>query len=147
MGPTATLAALAEASDEAGLAEGDRQRAANRRAGAVYHAPPADDAMTDPTIALLDSPALPSIVARLQRTLHDETERRQMFRDDLDPSVKAEFINGEIIMHSPARARHTDCVGRILRLLSTHVQIRDLGRVAFEKALVGLTRNDYEPDV
>ncbi|WP_420456261.1 Uma2 family endonuclease [Rubrivirga sp.] len=103
--------------------------------------------MTDPADALLDSPALPRIVERLQRTLSDEAERRALFREDLDPDLKAEFINGEIVMHSPARDQHTATVGRIMRILGTHVQIRALGVVRFEKALVALTRNDYEPDV
>ena len=56
---------------------------------------------------LLDSPALPNLVERLQRTLDEEAERRAAFRDALTPDQKAEFINGETIVHSPALARHT----------------------------------------
>ena len=102
--------------------------------------------MTD-LAPLLDSPALPALVERLQRTLDDETERRAAFRDSLTSEEKAEFINGEVVMHSPARAAHIEATGRLYRLLATYVQVHDLGWVGMEKALVGLTRNDYEPDV
>lgn len=61
--------------------------------------------------------------------------------------MKAEFINGEIVVHSPALDRHTAAVGNLHRLLSTYVDSRDLGLVRMEKALVELTRNSYDPDV
>ncbi|MEM0961726.1 MAG: Uma2 family endonuclease [Bacteroidota bacterium] len=102
--------------------------------------------MTDPVAPLLDSPALPAHVARLQRVLDDEADRRDTFRDSLE-GEKAEFINGEIIMHSPARDAHTATVGRLFRLLSTYAELHSLGVVRFEKALVEMTRNDYEPDI
>ena len=95
---------------------------------------------------ILDSPALPTLVERLRRTLADEAERRAAFRETLE-GEKAEFINGEVIVHSPARARHIAATKRILKLLDTYVQVHDLGWVGVEKALVALTRNDYEPDV
>lgn len=96
---------------------------------------------------LLASPTLPRMVERLQQALADEAERRARFFDDLSPSDKAEFINGETITPSPARSRHSIAVGRLSRLLSTYVDLHDLGVVHTEKALVSLTRNDYEPDV
>lgn len=97
---------------------------------------------------LLDSPALPRHVEALQAALEAEREVRERFRDRLDPSVKAEFINGEIVMHSPARNVHNQVVGRLSSLLRAYNDANALGGVvAAEKALVGLTRNDYEPDV
>ena len=103
------------------------------------------DAVLQP---LLDSPALPRHVEALQAALRAERETRERFRDRLDPSVKAEFINGEIVMHSPARDVHNQVVGRLSSLLRAHNDANALrGKVAAEKALVGLTRNDYEPDV
>ena len=72
-------------------------------------------APTMPDLApILDSPALPALVERLQRTLSDEAERRAAFREALTPDQKAEFINGETIVHSPARARHIDATDRVL---------------------------------
>ena len=97
---------------------------------------------------LLDSPALPRHVEALQAALRAECAERERFRDWLDPSTKAEFINGEIVMHSPARDAHNQVVGRLASLLRAYNDANALGgKVAAEKALVGLTRNDYEPDV
>jgi Uma2 family endonuclease len=97
---------------------------------------------------LLDSPALPHHVEALQAALRAERETRERFRDRLDPSVKAEFINGEIVMHSPARDAHNQVVRRLVTLLGAYNDANALGgKVAAEKALIGLTRNDYEPDV
>ncbi|WP_420456862.1 Uma2 family endonuclease [Rubrivirga sp.] len=97
---------------------------------------------------LLDSPALPHHVEALQRALRAEAESRERFRKWLTPSTKAEFINGEVVMHSPARDVHNQVVRRLVTLLGAHNDAHALGgTVAAEKALVGLTRNDYEPDV
>lgn len=97
---------------------------------------------------LLDSPALPRLVEDLQTALRGEAVSRDRFRDGLTPSIKAEFVNGEVIVHSPARNAHNQVVRRLVSLLSAHNDARALGGVvAAEKALVGLTRNDYEPDV
>lgn len=65
----------------------------------------------------------------------------------MTPNDKAEFINGSVIVHSPSRARHVLVVTRITVLLHAYVQHRRLGLVTAEKALISLTRNDYEPDV
>ena len=102
--------------------------------------------MPDLAAPLLASPALPAYVDRLRRVLDDEADRRAAFRDELG-GEKAEFINGEIVMHSPTKARHTRTVARLLKLLDTYVQVHGLGWVGAEKSLVEMTRNDYEPDV
>lgn len=97
---------------------------------------------------LLDSPALPHLVERLQDALRSEAVARGRFRDWLTPSIKAEFINGEVVMHSPARDAHNAVVLRLAALLNAHNLAHAVGgKVTVEKALIGLTRNDYEPDV
>ncbi|HMO64877.1 MAG TPA: Uma2 family endonuclease [Verrucomicrobiota bacterium] len=93
------------------------------------------------------SPALPRIVDNLQRLLAAEAGARRRFREEITEDQKGEFINGEIVMHSPATARHIAVIGRLNRLLGSHVSARGLGQVYGEKALVCLTRNDYEPDL
>ena len=50
-------------------------------------------------------------------------------------------------MHSPARDEHNATTGLVFELLDLYVRVHALGLVRVEKALVGLTRNDYEPDV
>ena len=96
---------------------------------------------------LLESPSLVLYLRRLEEVLAQERGARERFYEEMTESDKTEFINGEVIVHSPVKKRHGDCVRRLLKLLSSFVQVRDLGYVGFEKILVQLTRNDYEPDI
>jgi Uma2 family endonuclease len=96
---------------------------------------------------LVASPTLALQVEELQRLLADESQRREAFIDAIQPHEKGEFINGEVVMHSPARAAHVEITSRVDTLLRTHVQCHQLGKVMVEKAMVSLTRNDYEPDI
>jgi Uma2 family endonuclease len=45
------------------------------------------------------------------------------------------------------KERHWTAVGNLYRLLSAYAIKHKLGRVASEKAMITLTRNDYEPDI
>lgn len=104
--------------------------------------------MTDELVAeLFDAPDAQLIINRVQAMLDDEKKRRQEFYDWLTDDVKAEFINGEVIMHSPVKRRHLRASKRLFRLLQDYVETKDLGEVDIEKAMVSLTRNDYEPDI
>lgn len=96
---------------------------------------------------LMSRPDLPQIAATLNRALEQERRKREQFRQDLTPSMKAEFIAGEVIMHSPAKAKHLRLTDKSMRLLGTYVEANQLGEAFTEKALVCLTRNDYEPDI
>jgi Uma2 family endonuclease len=79
--------------------------------------------------------------------LESEAERRLRFYEEMTESQKVEFINGQVILQSPAELRHIEVSDRIACLLHPHAVARRLGLVAHEKLLVSLTRNDYEPDV
>jgi Uma2 family endonuclease len=96
---------------------------------------------------LIEAPELALYEQQIRARLEDEQRRREKFREELSPSVKAEFINGEIIVQSPATARHIIAKKHLLKLLDTYVQLHGLGLVLDEKALIALTRNDYEPDI
>ncbi|MEM1216228.1 MAG: Uma2 family endonuclease [Bacteroidota bacterium] len=96
---------------------------------------------------ILDSPQAPNIIQRLQEKLVTEQQRREQFYADIDDDVKAEFINGEIIIHSPVKKEHTDVVANLLLLLKLYVRKHALGYVGYEKVLIALSRNDYEPDL
>lgn len=96
---------------------------------------------------LIDSPRLPSVVQRLRDLLDDEAQRRAHFIETVLESEKAEFINGEKIVQSPAKYKHSVIVGNLENLLKNYVASRALGWVGFEKVMVSLTRNDYEPDI
>ncbi len=103
--------------------------------------------MTDVLEALAKSPRLPRYLAELQRVIDTEGQHRQRLYEEISESQKAEFINGEIIVHSPARYRHTVIVGNLHNLFNAYVRRHDLGFVGGEKMLLKLPRNDYEPDV
>ena len=96
---------------------------------------------------LLASPRLPAIARRINDELRDEAARRHRFYEDMTDDCKMEFIHGEVIMHSPARARHMWAKDNVLRMMQNFVIERDLGYVMDEKALCIFERNDYEPDI
>src|SRR5689334_5611706 len=93
---------------------------------------------------LLDSPDLPKAVERLSAVVESERERRERFYEEITPSMKAEFINGETIVHSPVSYAHAIPSANLLMMTGTFVVRHRLGVVLSEKALVALTRNDYE---
>ena len=97
--------------------------------------------------ALLASPKLALHLRTFERVLDEERVRRERFYEEIDEDQKAEFINGEAIMASPARLRHLAVRDRLHTLLGLYVRVHDLGVVTGEKMMVSLTRNDYEPDV
>lgn len=96
---------------------------------------------------LLKRPDLPLVLERVQAQLADEATRRHAFREWLDEDKKAEFINGEIILHSPVKRRHLGVSNKLASLLIVFTRLRKLGEVMIEKAVIGLTRNDYEPAI
>lgn len=96
---------------------------------------------------LLEAPDAKLVIERVQVILADEAQRRRAFREWLRDDIKAEFINGEVIMHSPVKRRHLDASKYLENLLQNFVLLNNLGVVDSEKALIGLTRNDYEPDI
>ncbi len=96
---------------------------------------------------LVSSPKLNLYLRQLQDIVNEENMKRQRFYEDIREDQKAEFINGEVILHSPVRIEHNIVGKLLLELLDMHVRIRGLGLVGYEKMLISLTRNDYEPDV
>jgi Uma2 family endonuclease len=87
------------------------------------------------------------IVEEINQYLRLEAEKRKEFYNWVNESMKAEFINGEIIVHSPVKMKHEIVSSCIFKLLDTYVIKHDLGYVAHEKVMIRLTRNDYEPDI
>jgi Uma2 family endonuclease len=84
---------------------------------------------------------------QLRDAVEDERRRREEFIDSLNEDSKAEFINGEVFVHSPVRLEHLRAVDNLTRLMGDYADERGLGEVFTEKALIVLTRNAYEPDL
>lgn len=103
--------------------------------------------MSNTVERILQRPDAVQVAEQLKAALAAEAERRTAFRQWVDDSVKAEFINGETIYHSPAKKKHLE-VSRLLGgLLNYYTLSKKLGTVWIEKAMISLTRNDYEPDI
>jgi hypothetical protein len=55
---------------------------------------------------LLEAPNLAQLIQQAELALRQEASRRNKFYAWLKKDVKAEFINGQIVMHSPVKERH-----------------------------------------
>lgn len=98
-------------------------------------------------VELLNHNAPREVVTRMEEALRSEEKRRGEFRQWLEPDVKAEFILGEVVVHSPATHGHNQAVVKISTLLTTYCAFSETGLTGVEKALIETARNDYEPDV
>lgn len=96
---------------------------------------------------LLKSPKLSIYTKQLQQYMDEEQHKREAFYDWITEDIKAEFINGEIVMQTPAKKRYTVATMNLSSLLDAYVEQHDLGFVGTETVLIALTRNDYLPDV
>ena len=97
--------------------------------------------------ALHASPDALLIIERIQCAIREEASKRHEYYDLIHEDHKAEFINGEIVFHSPVRKAHWHVSTRLLTRLNVHVEEHNLGIVGSEKVMITLSRNDYEPDI
>ena len=84
---------------------------------------------------------------KLDSALKAEKKKRRHFYEVVEENKKMEFINGEIIFHSPVKLQHNDATMLLGMLIKAFVNKNGLGFVGVEKIMVSLTRNDYEPDI
>ncbi len=96
---------------------------------------------------IVRSPELPQILKELSEYWEQEQARRKEFYDWVTPDMKAEFIDGEVIVHSPVRSRHNVVLQNIVLLVNIFVRKKDLGYIGVEKIMCRFPRNDYEPDM
>ncbi len=96
---------------------------------------------------IIHSPALPQLLEELNQFWADEQNRRLDFYNWITPEMKAEFIEGEIIVHSPVRSKHNVILRNILFGVETFWRISKSGYIGVEKIMTRFTRNDYEPDI
>jgi Uma2 family endonuclease len=95
---------------------------------------------------LKKQPNLRHLIDELEAYWTEEQNRRLDFYNWVDPSVKAEFIDGEIILHSPVVKMHNVITKNLLIILEHFNMLNDLGFLGVEKIMCRFTRNDYEPD-
>jgi Uma2 family endonuclease len=103
--------------------------------------------MLDYAQKILELPDAPQYIETLNSAWADEQARRHAFREWITEDMKAEFVNGQTILHSPVKRRHLNASNLLSRTLSIYASLRKLGSVMVEKAMIALTRNDYEPDI
>ena len=96
---------------------------------------------------LLQSPKLPDYVRELTDYLKAGQEKREAFYQSLSDDEKAEFINGEVVCHSPAKEAHNFIRQNLELIFVRFVRKQKTGIIRTGKSLVKLTRNDFEPDI
>ena len=96
---------------------------------------------------LLAHPKALTIAKEVTILLEKESKRRRQFYKNLTDTEKAEFINGEILVHGPVTKEHNDATILLSTLISSFVAKYKLGYIGILKLMVVLERNDYEPDI
>lgn len=96
---------------------------------------------------LKQAPDVLLLLEEVKKSLERETQKRQEFYDLIHEEVKAEFINGKTIFHSPVKYRHLKVSARLSSQLISYVDEAKLGVIGVEKMMIRLSRNDYEPDI
>jgi len=96
---------------------------------------------------LNSAPQAKLIIQKVAEHIEAEGKERDKYYALVHENIKAEFVNGEIIYQSPVKAIHWKISSKLSSKLIRHVDEKELGVVAVEKAMVSLTRNDYEPDI
>ncbi len=97
--------------------------------------------------SILEMPNAVLLVDKVKLRLADEQKRRRHFYEIVEENKKMEFINGEIVFHSPVKLQHNSATKLLCGLLNAFVMKHKLGFVGIEKIMISLTRNDYEPDI
>ncbi len=98
---------------------------------------------------LVQLPDVNEILRELEQAMNAESEKRTAFYKTAieREGEKLEFINGQMIVASPAKKYHIASIGNLYKLCDAFVDKHDLGFVGFEKTMIQLERNDFEPDL
>jgi len=96
---------------------------------------------------LLATPNSELIVAEYHKKIQEEKSKLVEFMNLIHENMKAEFINGEIVMHSPVMKRHWVVSNKLTTRISLFVDEHELGIVGSEKVMIDCSRNKYEPDI
>jgi Uma2 family endonuclease len=69
------------------------------------------------------------------------------FLDWADEDSRAEWVDGRVVVASPASARHQNMVGFVYRIVARYVELRGLGQIFTAPFQQKLLRSGREPDV
>ncbi len=87
-------------------------------------------------------------LASIDRAAEKTRLTAEEFLDWLEPKVRADLIDGEILMHSPVNFRHATLLNFVDRLLAAYIEHHDLGRLDRENIAVKLDARDvFIPDL
>ncbi|MEP7107883.1 MAG: Uma2 family endonuclease [Ferruginibacter sp.] len=103
--------------------------------------------MIDILAPLIQSPILQEHFIKLKDYIKEEQQKRKDFYDFVTEDMKAEFINGEVIIQSSVTDEHESTSLDLVSLMHIYTVLYKLGRVTHEKLMIALTRNNYEPDI
>ncbi|MGQ9627843.1 MAG: Uma2 family endonuclease [Anaerolineae bacterium] len=89
---------------------------------------------------------------KVEETVKEKPAKKMTFEEFLDwcdEDTLAEWVDGEVIMYSPAARKHQDIVGFLFELLNSYVSLRGLGQVLLSPFIMRLeTRpSGREPDL
>jgi Uma2 family endonuclease len=102
----------------------------------------------DLLLPLKKSSRLPKLLEEINWYWEDEQRRRKEFYETITPSVKAEWVDGTMIMHSPVVLLHNIINQNLMMIFKNHLVKNNIqGILGIEKLLCRFTRNDYEPDL
>lgn len=73
------------------------------------------------------------MINELNQILEEEDRKREEFYNTITEDDKAEFINGEVVMHSPLKLEHAEASKLLLLLVKIYCTKHDLGKVLTEK--------------
>ena len=79
--------------------------------------------MIDILTPLIQSPKLQEHFIRLKDYILKEQQKRKDFYDLVTEDMKAEFINGEVIIHSPVTDEHESVSNELNTLMNVYVSI------------------------
>lgn len=94
-----------------------------------------------------EAPNLRGLIDELKCFWSDEQVKRNEFQNWITPDIKAEFIGGEIIVHSPVVKKHNVITKQLVKVFDDYIIENKLGFLGVEKIMCRLERNDYEPDI
>ena len=92
---------------------------------------------------ILKNPDAIIIFSQLQTRITEEAKRRHEFREWLDEDKKAEFVNGEVIMHSPVKKKHSRVSKLLTRITGIYAEMRGLGAFLRQGFVVEFARGDW----